>query len=116
MRGMNTTTGQNIEGIAYLQQRLRDVLTTPKGSRIMRREFGCGIFQRIDQNMTPAWAILCFSDIAAAIDNPENGLDDFILEQVKPASKNSDSESEMLFDLIGTYQPTGEKISLGISQ
>ncbi|MGR6871242.1 GPW/gp25 family protein [Pseudomonas sp. HK3] len=115
MRGMNNTTGKPIEGIAYLQQRLRDVLTTPKGSRIMRPEYGCGLFQRIDENITPAWVVLCFSDIAEAIDNSANGLSDFILEQIKVAQQNSMNEDNMIFDLIGIYKPTGQSITLGVS-
>lgn len=109
MRGMNTTTGQTINDIAYLQQRLRDVLTTPKNSRVMNREFGCGLFQRIDENMNEAWLVQCYSDIAIAVKDKANGLQDFALEKVIPLELN---EADATFQLSGVYKPTGERITL----
>lgn len=109
MRGMNTTTGQTINGIAYLQQRLRDVLTTPKNSRVMNREFGCGLFQRIDENMNEAWLVQCYSDIAIAVNNPINGLQDFALEKITPVEIN---QTQAIFQLSGVYKQTGERVTL----
>ena len=109
MRGMNTTTGQNITGIAYLQQRLRDVLTTPKQSRVMNREFGCGLFQRVDETMNEAWLVQCYSDIAIAVRDPINGLQDFTLEKITPTALN---ESSATFELMGVYKQTGERVTL----
>lgn len=111
MRGMNNTTGQRIEGIQYLQQRLRDVLTTPKGSRVMRRDFGCGLFERLDQDMNPAWLVQCYADIAEAISNKANGLIDFELEKIEPSDY---LESGLSFNLTGIYKPTGERTTITV--
>jgi phage baseplate assembly protein W len=109
MRGMNTSTGQNIDGIVYLQQRLHDVLTTPKNSRVMNREFGCGLFQRVDETMNEAWLVQCYSDIAIAVNNPVNGLHDFALEKITPIAL---TESSATFELIGVYRQTGQRVTL----
>jgi phage baseplate assembly protein W len=39
MRGMNNKTGKELEGIKHLKQSMIDILTTPTGSRIMRRDY-----------------------------------------------------------------------------
>ncbi len=39
MRGMNANTGKELEGIEHLKQSIIDILTTPIGSRVMRRDY-----------------------------------------------------------------------------
>ncbi|NVK42108.1 MAG: hypothetical protein HWE39_12780 [Oceanospirillaceae bacterium] len=109
---MNTTTGQRIRDIEYLRQRLRDVLTTPKNSRLMNREFGCGLFQRLDENMNEAWLVQCYSDIAIAVNDKANGLQDFSLEKITPIEI---TDQDALFELAGVYKPTGERVALTTS-
>lgn len=43
MNGISATTGRPLSGIDHLRQSIRDILTTPIGSRVMRR-----LYQRID--------------------------------------------------------------------
>ncbi len=38
--GMNNTSGKVITDIDHLRQSVRDILLTPQGSRIARREYG----------------------------------------------------------------------------
>lgn len=40
MRGMNSETGKTISGIEHLKQSIVDILTTPVGTRVMRRDYG----------------------------------------------------------------------------
>lgn len=47
MRGMNDRTGKHNDGFEYLKQRIRDILSTPLGSRVMRRHYGSELFKRI---------------------------------------------------------------------
>ncbi len=39
MKGMSAETGKALEGLEHLKQSITDILTTPIGSRIMRREY-----------------------------------------------------------------------------
>lgn len=112
MRGMNNTTGKPLEGIKHLQQRLADVLTTPKGVRVMRRDYGCDLFELADQTMNEGWLVQCYAAIAEAVDNPINGLPDFVLERVQPAELRDDGA---VFDLTGIYLPTGERVTVGVA-
>lgn len=40
MRGVDAATGRPIEGEAHLRQSVIDVLSTPLGSRVLRRDYG----------------------------------------------------------------------------
>ena len=40
MRGMSAATGVPVDGMAHLYQSIRDILTTPIGTRVMRRDYG----------------------------------------------------------------------------
>jgi phage baseplate assembly protein W len=48
MRGLDANTGKPLEGFAHLVQSIRDILTTPIGTRVMRRDYGSRLFQLID--------------------------------------------------------------------
>lgn len=47
-RGMDATSGLSISGEAHLRQSERDILTTPVGSRVMRRDYGSRVPFLID--------------------------------------------------------------------
>ncbi len=47
--GLSATTGAQIRDIDHIRQRIAKILTTPIGSRVMRRDFGSLIPQLIDQ-------------------------------------------------------------------
>lgn len=51
---MNVKTGRRLEYSAHISQSITDILTTPIGSRLMRRGYGSFIPQLIDQPMTDA--------------------------------------------------------------
>lgn len=48
MRGTNANNGKPLEGLDHLRQSIRDILTTPVGSRVMRRDYGSRLFQLVD--------------------------------------------------------------------
>lgn len=49
MSGMSATTGLLLDEEAHIRQSVRDILTTPVGSRIERREYGSLLPDLIDQ-------------------------------------------------------------------
>lgn len=49
MKGMAATTGQHVAGLDHLRQSIADILTTPIGGRVMRRDYGSLLFDLIDQ-------------------------------------------------------------------
>lgn len=52
--GMNSQTGLSISEVEHIRQSVRDILVTPVGSRVMRREYGSLLSALIDQPQTPA--------------------------------------------------------------
>lgn len=52
--GMQADSGQRCVEMAHLRQSIRDILTTPIGSRVMRREYGSLIPELIDQPLNDA--------------------------------------------------------------
>lgn len=53
MRGTDAKTGKPLDGMAHLKQSIRDILTTPLGSRVMRRDYGSRLFDLVDAPLTP---------------------------------------------------------------
>jgi len=46
--GMSATTGQALTGLEHLRQSITDILTTPIGARVMRRDYGSDLFNLLD--------------------------------------------------------------------
>lgn len=51
---MNRDTGRAIDEADHIRQSIRDILTTPVGSRVMRRDYGSLVTDLIDQPTNPA--------------------------------------------------------------
>jgi phage baseplate assembly protein W len=67
MIGTDATTGKPLEGLAHLRQSITDILTTPLGSRVMRRTYGSLLMQLIDQPFNGATAVRLYASVAEAL-------------------------------------------------
>lgn len=67
MIGLDANTGQAIDGNAHLAQSVADILSTPLGSRVMRRDYGSMLFDLIDQPLNPVTQQLHFAATAIAL-------------------------------------------------
>lgn len=67
MRGMDATTGCAIEGNAHLRQSIADILTTPLGTRVMRREYGSLLPSLIDAPVNGSTRVQLYGAIATAL-------------------------------------------------
>ncbi|WP_034950922.1 GPW/gp25 family protein [Erwinia oleae] len=52
--GMSQTTGRTLTDVEHISQSLSDILRTPVGSRVMRRDYGSLLSLMIDQPQTAA--------------------------------------------------------------
>lgn len=68
MIGMNRHTGRKIEGAAHLAQSILDILTTPKGSLVMLRDYGSDLPDVIDQPLNGETLIDAYQATAEALD------------------------------------------------
>lgn len=54
---MSRAMGLAVTELEELQQSVGDILTTPIGTRVMRRPYGCDLFSLIDQPFNDATAL-----------------------------------------------------------
>lgn len=71
MRGMNAETGKSLEGIEHLEQSIRDILSTPVGTRVMRRSYGSRLMYLLDGPMNAALVAQIQSAVVEALTNYE---------------------------------------------
>lgn len=67
MKGMSATTGQVLDGLEHLAQSIADILTTPIGTRVQRRDYGSLLPELIDAPMNPANRMRLFGATASAL-------------------------------------------------
>ena len=103
---MNVNTGKTISEIAHIKQSIANILSTPLGSRVMRRDYGSRLFERIDQPINGELIAEIYSDIVEAISTWEPR---FEVEQV---TLQSIDKGKIIIDLEGNYVKDGQKIVL----
>jgi len=106
MYGINATSGRQVGGIEHLRQSIRDILTTPLGSRVMRRDYGSRLFDLIDAPYS--WATK-LAIIAATVEalmtwEPRIDVEEVFLRSYQPGT--------IVIDLTGRYLPDGNEITL----
>ncbi len=68
MIGLNKSTGNSIDALEdHVRQSISDILTTPVGSRVMRRDYGSVIPELIDQPLNQATLLRLYAATAAAV-------------------------------------------------
>lgn len=67
MTGMSATTGAALPTLDHLRQSVRDILATPIGTRVMRREYGSAIFALADAPMDAVTVLDIIQATAGAI-------------------------------------------------
>jgi hypothetical protein len=71
MIGMDRRTGARLSGLDHLAQSLGDILSTPLGSRVCRRNYGSILPELLDRPMTPLTRLQVFAATATAIARQE---------------------------------------------
>ncbi|MCW9041744.1 MAG: GPW/gp25 family protein [Pseudopelagicola sp.] len=110
---MNRHTGRQIDGAAHLAQSIHDILTTPKGSLVMLRDYGSDLPDVIDQPLNGETMIEAYLATAEALDLWEPRIDLARIELV--ATRPGYAEFE-LYDATGNVIPmpidlTGESVA-----
>ena len=95
MPGTNNQNGRDLTGLAHLRQSVRDILTTPIGTRVMRREYGSRLFELLDAPLTPGT------------------LTRLRVDRIKAtAAQGRLDGGKVLIDLEGVYLPDGEAVRI----
>ncbi|EIP7420338.1 GPW/gp25 family protein [Salmonella enterica] len=106
--GMSRNGGQALADTDHLRQSVRDILLTPQGSRIARREYGSLLFALIDQPQNPALRLQIMSAVYVALNHwePRLTLDSITI--------NGNFDGSMVVELTG-HSNNGAPVSLSIS-
>lgn len=67
MLGMDRNTGKLLSGTDHIRQSIVDILTTPLGTRVMLPEYGCKLFDLVDNPTDPSLAMRIIMESAGAI-------------------------------------------------
>lgn len=109
IRVMDRGTGLWLDGVDSLRQRLADCLSFPKGSLVGRRNYGADLVALLDRNMSPSFTMDAFMTISEAIAEPDNGVSDFVLDQVGISAAG---ENHLELVIMGTWIPNDEEVTL----
>ena len=74
MAGMSRSGGEALDGLDHIRQSVADILGTPIGSRVCRRDYGSLLPDLIDQPFTPANILRLYAASAVAIARHESRL------------------------------------------
>lgn len=106
MIGLNRELGTPLSGIDHLRQSIIDILTTPIGSRVMRRDYGSRLYELIDVPLNRQTIVDIYAATAEALLKwePRISVTRVSVEQLKPG--------EILLSLEGKYLPHNTSILL----
>ena len=95
---MNINNGKTISEIAHIKQSITNILTTPIGSRIMRRNYGSRLFEKIDRPINGELISEIYSDIIEAIFiwEPRFEVEQVIVQNITNGKITIDIEGSLL--------------------
>ncbi|WP_240810495.1 GPW/gp25 family protein [Formicincola oecophyllae] len=96
---MDRNTGKALEGMADLRAAITDILTTPLGTRVMRRNYGSRLFELVDSPQNNAGAMAVYAAVVEALERWEPRL---AVSHVQVAA----IPGALQLALSGTYVPT----------
>ena|SRR5438067_13814721 len=106
MDGTSATTGKLLGGIDHLRQSIVDILTTPKGTRVMRRDYGSDLPRLVDAPINRKTVMDIIAATAGAIKQWEPRFD---VQTVKVVAA---SPGKLEIDITGQYLPEGKAVTL----
>jgi len=107
MAGMSCTTGRALEGFDHLRQSISDILSTPVGTRVHRRDYGSDIPRLVDRPMNSSLATELVAAAATALDRWEPRLK---LERVTVNRVTANGQVEL--SLVGYYLLNGRRVEI----
>jgi phage baseplate assembly protein W len=105
--GMSREDGTKLSEIEHLKQSIIDILTTPIGTRVMRRDYGSEIFDLIDAPLNGSTLLRLFAAAADALGRWEPRFRVTGVSAVRGAAEGS-----VVIDVTGEYLPGGETVNI----
>lgn len=98
---MENRTGRAISDLDHVAQSIADIISTPIGSRLMRRDYGSLVSELIDQPGNETTAVRIYAAIAGAVMKWEPRVR-LSRVQLLPG----DRQGQYLLDISGLYAPS----------
>lgn len=111
---MSRTTGQRLSALEHLQQSIGDILATPIGSRVMRREYGSLVPALIDQPDNMATQTRVYAAIASALMRWEPRVQIDKMATVRDPQRPGRAEVHITGSYIGGYGREAAPLSLSV--
>lgn len=106
--GMSRDDGQQLDDLAHIRQSVRDILITPVGTRVMRREYGSLLSALIDQPQNAALNLQIMAACYMATLKWEPRV------RLTTITFDNRFNGEMFVDITGTLTDTGGTFSLNV--
>ena len=107
--GMNQQSGTRLTELDHVRQSVRDILLTPVGSRLMRREYGSLIPNLMDEAQNPATRLRVMAATYGALCRWETRI------RLTTINITSASDGSMVVDLSGVRTDGGPvNLSVGL--
>jgi Bacteriophage baseplate protein W len=106
MYGMNRNAGTSLSGVDHLRQSIIDILTTPLGSRVMRRDYGSRLYELVDAPVNRALLVEIYSAVAEALVQWEPRF------QLTRVQVENVEVGKLQIALEGNYLPNNQIITL----
>jgi phage baseplate assembly protein W len=103
---MSRQTGGALEGLAHLRQSVADILSTPIGSRVMRREYGSRLYDLVDAPLNAATRLAMIAATAQALRTWEPRL------RVVRVQVALVAQARARIDITAVYLETGATVVL----
>lgn len=108
LTGMDRGNGDQVSGLEHLRQSVADILTTPIGSRVLRRDYGSSLYDLIDRPVNDETRVLMVSEIARALNRWEPRLRSVRVE----LSHANHQHGSIELTVLGYYRHNGEEVLL----
>jgi phage baseplate assembly protein W len=106
MKGMSRTNGQYLDDLEHLKQSIIDILTTPIGSRVMRRDYGSNLFYLVDRPVNREFLQLIYAAVAEALERWEPRLN------LKKVTVDEIKDGHIILSLSAIYFITQVKVEI----
>lgn len=109
MPGMHRTTGKPLRRDDHITQSVADILTTPVGSRVCRRDYGSRLFQLVDR---PINASLVGDAVAACADALQRWEPRIVVDRVIIDPNTSPVDGRLVITVEGRRISDGQVFRL----
>lgn len=108
--GMHPATGRRLTGLDHIRESIRQILTTPIGSRIERRDFGSRLPDLIDAPLNATTRLQAIAASAEAILRwePRIAIERINIEQA------SNAPARLVIEIEATVVESGEAATLEV--